>query len=264
MSNSLSPSSPHFLQRRKYYDAARLLSPPLLFLIISMLSLTSSSSFRAGILRYSVFIQSRPLSWTPASLYSPYWVSLSLFKFNVSKSRITYLIFQTPDCLPYCPSSSAWHLCEPSYLRQNLKTISPSVSLTSLALHLLLNFTHNDHVITDSLFHVLLFQQLLVLWACVQTLPSPIHPSCHLGIAIIKPIILESLSPTGLHIVYKFLYYLPILSFSPHCFTLFPIISLQHFPKDSCLPTPAPFLCTCCPFCLEFPSPSYFPSEIIH
>lgn len=194
-------------------------------------------------------------------------MSLSLFKLNVSKSRIPYLIFQTPDGLPYCSSSSAWHLCEPSYLRQNLKTTQDTSlppSLTSLALHLLLNFTHNNLIITDNLFHVLLFQQVLVLWACVQTLPSPIHPSCHLGITITKPVILESLSPTGLHIVYKFLYYLPILSFSPHCFTLFPIISLQHFPKDSCLPAPAPFLYTCCPFCLEFPSPSYFPSEIIH
>ena len=49
LSYSLSPSSCHFLQRRKYYSAPRLLSPPLLFLIISTLSLTSSS-FRAGIL----------------------------------------------------------------------------------------------------------------------------------------------------------------------------------------------------------------------
>ena len=74
-------------------------------------------------------------------------MSLSLFKFNVSKSRIPYLIFQTPDRLPYCSSSSAWHLCEPLYLCQNLKTtqddLSLSLSLTSLALHPLLNITRN-------------------------------------------------------------------------------------------------------------------------
>ena len=46
----LSPSSRHFLQCHKYYNAPRLLSPPLLSLIISTLPLTSSSSFRAGIL----------------------------------------------------------------------------------------------------------------------------------------------------------------------------------------------------------------------